>query len=242
MRFRDGLGLLLLVGLSGCGDAIPRPADSAVPSNAQAERDEIFTLLAYSVVLKDWQGDVPDKRGHNIGAVLVDASGTNAVAWGRNCNNILRNGTQHAESRAMIDYLDESRLYGLAGHTLYTTLEPCAQCAGMMLMQRVERAVYGQTDPDYGGVLDRLDPYPHVVRSDRASTPYAQRLDDAFTNQTGEVVSFLRGEAARRIYEDARSAFGSYDVQFPENEGALSAAQRFLDAVPDYFVPIDPDI
>jgi hypothetical protein len=112
----------------------------------------------------------------------------------------------------------------------------------MMMMQGIKRAVYGQTDPDYGGVLDRLDPYPRMVRSDRASTRYAQWLDDAFTGQADDVVAFLRGDAARRIYEDARRAFGSYDVQFPENEGALSAAQRFLEAVPDYFVPIDPDI
>ena len=40
--------------------------------NASIERDNIFSLLAYSVVLKNWQTDRKTGRGYNIGSVLVD--------------------------------------------------------------------------------------------------------------------------------------------------------------------------
>ena len=112
--------------------------DSWAGSWARDERDEIFSLLAYSVVFKNWQTTTDHPRGHNIGAVLV--SGDNEIVnWARNCNAITGNGTQHGEVRLMIGYLNQARSYSLRGHTVYTSLEPCAQCSGMMIQQSIER-------------------------------------------------------------------------------------------------------
>jgi tRNA(adenine34) deaminase len=40
--------------------------------------------------------------------------------------------------------------YRLAGCTLYVTLEPCAMCAGAMIHARIDRLVYGASDPKAG--------------------------------------------------------------------------------------------
>ena len=74
---------------------------SPINQEIQAERDEIYMLTAYAVVLNDWQVSGQKKRGHNIGSILVDPDGK-IVNWARNCNAILSNGTQHGEVRLMI--------------------------------------------------------------------------------------------------------------------------------------------
>ncbi len=59
------------------------PSDVPVydPAPDQAERDEIFTLLAYAVVRKNWQQDMdPSPRGYNIGGILVDPY-NNIACW-----------------------------------------------------------------------------------------------------------------------------------------------------------------
>ena len=68
-------------------------------AQAQAERDQIFSLLAYAVVLKDWQTGGPNQRGHNISSVLVDPQGK-VVFWARNWNQPSKDGAQHGEVRA----------------------------------------------------------------------------------------------------------------------------------------------
>lgn len=87
-------------------------------------------------------GEVP------VGAVVV--RGTDVI--GRGANRTLRDGdaTAHAE---MIAIRDASRALGswrLEGCTLYVTLEPCAMCAGAMVLARVDRVVFGAWDPKAG--------------------------------------------------------------------------------------------
>jgi hypothetical protein len=87
------------------------------------EKDNIYTLLAYAVVLKDWQnGDMVHNRGYNIGSVLVDQN-SNVVSWARNSVNLTKNMTQHGEVRLMSCYLGSKKIGSLKGFTIYTTLE-----------------------------------------------------------------------------------------------------------------------
>jgi len=44
----------------------------------------------------------------------------------------------------------------LDGYTIYTTLEPCAMCSGMMALTKVKRAVYGNPTHLYGRAIERL--------------------------------------------------------------------------------------
>ncbi len=92
------------------------PAQTARPTavTSNGERDEIYSLLAYAVVYKDWQSSKTNQRGHNIGAVLVDPKGK-LVNWARNCNQITQNGTQHAELRLMLGYQSKVHSYNLEG-------------------------------------------------------------------------------------------------------------------------------
>ncbi len=127
------------------------------PSDESRERDEIFMLQAYAVVFKDWQTQgKPNPRGYNVGAVLVDSRTQIPVAWGRNSIASTKNPTQHAEVRLIQSYI-ESQIPDSSGNvyldhfTVYTTLEPCAMCAGMMCLTKIPRIVYGQSDDDKNG-------------------------------------------------------------------------------------------
>ena len=251
------LGAGLYAGLRRPGSDARRKPAWRPPSDAQVERDEIYMLLAYAVAARDWQVEGPDKRGFNVAAVLVDPSGTNAVFWAHNCNVILQNATQHAELRLMLGFLDVVRTYNLQGYTVYVTLEPCAQCAGMMTMTGVRRVVYGQRDAEYGRAFERLQldtrahpgrlrggwkgsypPYPRAVRVHRSATDYGTRLEEAYKRSKQDLPDFLYGETAKAIFDEARRALDEYRVRHLENQSVLSSARKLLEQVPADFVPL----
>jgi len=103
----------------------------------QDELDEIYSLLAYSVVLKDWQTGGEKQRGHNIGSVLVNPEGK-VVFWARNCNHITGNGTQHGEIRLMLGYLDN-----LFQHTIqaYTQRKKRKPLSGIVIKSLCSTAI-----------------------------------------------------------------------------------------------------
>ena len=75
----------------------------------------------------------------------------NAVDWGTRA---------HAEVLAMQDAATQIGSWRLHECTLYVTLEPCAMCAGAIVLSRIPRVVYGTADPKAGAagsVLDVLD-------------------------------------------------------------------------------------
>ncbi|HML24773.1 MAG TPA: tRNA adenosine(34) deaminase TadA [Aggregatilinea sp.] len=96
-------------------------------------------------------GDVP------IGAVAVRDG--EVIARGRNRREVDGDATAHAE---MVAIREASRVIGhwrLEGVTLYCTLEPCAMCAGAMVLARLPRLVFGAFDPKAGAggsVMDLL--------------------------------------------------------------------------------------
>jgi len=87
-------------------------------------------------------GEVP------VGAVIV--RGGEIIASGN--NRVLRDSdpTAHAEIVAMRAAGAALGNYRLEGCTLYSTLEPCAMCAGAILHARIERLLYAATDPKAG--------------------------------------------------------------------------------------------
>jgi tRNA(adenine34) deaminase len=232
--------------LHATSEACKTSATRPVITPVQEERDNIYMLLAYSVVLKDWQQKGAKQRGHNIGSILVDQNGK-VVFWARNSNMVTGNGTQHGEVRLMIGYLDKVKSYSLKGYTIYTSLEPCAMCSGMMTLQSVTRTVYGQADPGYGKALERLSldthelpellpklfdegycPYPRGVISDPSKTDTYQQLNSAYKKAGGSITDFLLTDEARKIYENAQMAFLNFHVKYQENEEFLKNAIDFL--------------
>lgn len=224
---------------------LPFQGYSMEKDSIQKELDEIYTLLAYSLVFKDWQSDtIPrnKRRGYNIGTILVDAN-KNIAHWGLNCINSTDNATQHGEVRAITSYLDSLKSFNLKGFTLYTSLEPCAMCSGMATMTNIERVVYGQKDVDFSGALDRLAldskefggfaPYPRTVTSDPSPSKFKKELDAAFSyflenDDEKYLAKFLTSNKAKQIYIDATKEFLEYDVKFPVNRKHYEKAKLFL--------------
>lgn len=83
-----------------------------------------------------------------IGAVVVAPDGT--AFEDRNRTRELQDPTAHAETLAIRRAAAHRGDWRLEGHTLYATLEPCAMCAGAIVLSRVERVVFGAHDPKAG--------------------------------------------------------------------------------------------
>jgi tRNA(adenine34) deaminase len=118
------------------------------------------------------EGEVP------VGCVIVK----DGVVIGRGRNQVerLKDATAHAEIVAIGAASAALDTWRLDACTLYVTLEPCAMCAGAIVLARVGRVVFGALDPKAGAcgsVLDvfgtpRLNHAPAVtsgVRADEAA-------------------------------------------------------------------------
>ena len=80
------------------------------------------------------------------------------VAGAGNGRERLQDPTAHAEILALREAARAAGTWHLEGCTLYVTLEPCAMCAGAVVLARVDRVVFGATDPKagYAGSLGNL--------------------------------------------------------------------------------------
>jgi tRNA(adenine34) deaminase len=86
-----------------------------------------------------------------IGACILDENGElMAEAFNRSIAD--NDPTAHAEILAIRSAAAKIGNYRLTGTTLYTTIEPCAMCAGAIVNARITRLVYGATDERFGAV------------------------------------------------------------------------------------------
>lgn len=83
-----------------------------------------------------------------VGAVVVVDDVMIAEAYNR--PRSLNDPTAHAEILALRAAAHALGQQWLQGATLYVTLEPCAMCAGAMVLARIDRLVYGAADPKAG--------------------------------------------------------------------------------------------
>ncbi|HEX5307736.1 MAG TPA: tRNA adenosine(34) deaminase TadA [Solirubrobacteraceae bacterium] len=127
-------------------------------------RDEYFMRLAIREAERALEHeDVP------IGAVI--AHGGEAIALAHNERELRQDPTAHAETIALREAARQLGSWRVLESVLYVTLEPCAMCAGAIVLARVPRVVYGASDAKAGAcgsVLDvlsepRLNHRPDVV-------------------------------------------------------------------------------
>ncbi len=85
-----------------------------------------------------------------VGAVIVKDG--EVIARGHNLRENLKDPTAHAEMLAIKSAAGSLERWRLSDCTMYVTLEPCAMCAGAMVLARLQRLVYGATDPKAGAV------------------------------------------------------------------------------------------
>jgi tRNA(adenine34) deaminase len=106
-------------------------------------RDEYFMRLALREAERALEhDDVP------IGAVMVH--GGEVLAAARNERELRGDPTAHAELLALRESSAKIGSWRLLDTVLYVTLEPCAMCAGAIVLGRVPRVVYGADDPKAG--------------------------------------------------------------------------------------------
>ena len=86
-----------------------------------------------------------------IGCVIVDADG-NELARAHNARERDNDPTAHAELLALRDAAAKRGSWRLDGATMYVTLEPCAMCAGALVLARVATLVFATPDPKAGAV------------------------------------------------------------------------------------------
>ena len=119
-------------------------------------------------------GEVP------VGAVLVHRG--RILAEAHNLTVTTADPTAHAEMLALREGARRLGDWRLLETTLYATLEPCAMCAGAVVLGRVPRLVYGAADPKAGMVGSLAD----LVRDPRL-------------NHRAEVVRGVLAEASAEL-------------------------------------------
>lgn len=86
-----------------------------------------------------------------VGAVIV----RDEMVLGEGYNRPIGNNdpTSHAEIVALRNACQQECNYRIPGATLYVTVEPCSMCAGAILHARVDRVVFGASEPKAGAVV-----------------------------------------------------------------------------------------
>jgi tRNA(adenine34) deaminase len=149
-----------------------------------AQEDKKWMIVAIEEAKKAAQiGEVP------IGAVIVRDG--QIIGRGFNRRETDNLATAHAEMLAIQDANHRLGGWRLSDCALYVTLEPCPMCAGAILQARIERVVYGASDPKAGCV----------------KTLY-QLLDDPRFNHRAEVVGGVLdkrcGEMLTQFFRELR--------------------------------------
>ena len=113
-------------------------------------RDEYFMRLAIREAEAALEhDDVP------IGAIIVREG--EVVGAGRNERELRQDPTAHCEILALREAAKSAGSWRLTSDVLYVTLEPCAMCAGAIVLARIPRVVYGARDPKAGAAGSVLD-------------------------------------------------------------------------------------
>lgn len=194
--------------------------------------------------------------GHNIGAIAVDGHGR-IVDFDLNHNKLFNSSVQHAEARLI------RRMFGLAAvqdswdlaagprkyrtdltdTTVYTSLESCAQCSGIMALSMLPRVFYLQPDPGQYMIAQLMHSlsdakvavhvpasafgFPYfddlvagygAYQKEVADKPFYRPDDPAKRTEKGAALtSFLCTDLALSVYASAAQHFQAFDCQFADH-------------------------
>lgn len=150
----------------------------------QAELDRQFMQQALDqAMLAAVAGEVP------VGAVLVRDGQVISTGFNQPISN--SDPSAHAEMMALRAAALEESNYRLPGTTLYVTLEPCTMCAGAMLHARVDRVVFGATDPKTGAAGSVLN-------------VFSEKQINHQTQVEGGIMSEECGQILRNFFKERR--------------------------------------
>lgn len=124
-----------------------------------------------------------------VGCVVLDANGE-IVGRGGDARQRGADPTAHAEVVAIAEAAKRLGDWRLDGHTLVVTLEPCPMCAGLILMSRVGRVIYGAPNDKWGAASTKIDllsgnyfPHKPEVIAGVAAEPCAEILSRYFARR-----------------------------------------------------------
>ena len=217
-----------------------------------------------------------DYLGHNIASIAVNGRGQ-ILDFDFNHNEILNSSVEHAESRLVRRIFSLTQIYDLATAglstalvsipysnvlndvTIYTSLESCSQCSGIMALGSVKEVVYLHRDPgqsSIGNILRNLSPVgeryrpPLPIPADLLGIKAFTDLDSAFENfraqvgakpffeplngkldKSGSITSFLCTDDAKDIFDSGKTALSSMPaVTYPDYRPAGDGGTVLEDA------------
>jgi len=150
----------------------------------QAELDRQYMQQAIEqAMLAASAGEVP------VGAVLV----RNGKVISKGFNQPISNSdpSAHAEMLVLRGAAQSEANYRLPGTTLYVTLEPCTMCAGAMLHARIDRVVFGASDPKTGAAGSVLN-------------VFSEKQINHQTQVEGGIMSEECGQILRQFFKERR--------------------------------------
>ena len=130
-------------------------------------------------------GEVP------VGAIVV--MDNRIIGTGFNAPIGRHDPSAHAEIQAMRAAALNLENYRLTGCTLFVTLEPCAMCAGAIQHARIERVVFGATDPKTGACGSVID-------------LFAETKLNHHTRVEGGLMAFECSEVLSKFFRERRAA------------------------------------
>ncbi len=126
------------------------PPGNGKPRSLFFPRDEYFMRLALREAERSTEhGDVP------VGCVIAHEG--ELIAAAANERELRQDPTAHCEVLALREAASRIGSWRLNGASLYVTLEPCAMCAGAIVLARVPRVIYGADDPKAGAAGSVID-------------------------------------------------------------------------------------
>jgi tRNA(adenine34) deaminase len=128
-------------------------------------------------------GEVP------VGAVLVRDGQVISKGFNQPISN--SDPSAHAEMLVLRGAAQSEANYRLPGTTLYVTLEPCTMCAGAMLHARVDRVVFGASDPKTGAAGSVLN-------------VFSEKQINHQTQVEGGIMSEECGQILRQFFKERR--------------------------------------
>jgi tRNA(Arg) A34 adenosine deaminase TadA len=214
-----------------------------------------------------------DYIGHNIAAIAVDQRGE-IIDFDFNHNELFDSSVEHAEARLIRRVFSLSQIYDnwrtsvsssasdtyatrLDKVTIYTSLESCSQCSGIMALGSVKAVVFVQRDPgqnSIGNILRNLSPDggryrpPLPIPGDTVELDEFGRLAIGYESFAGAVgsrqffvpgdgtapdvspsiTSFLCTDAALKIFHDASRAFAEMALAYPKFVPSVVAPGQLL--------------
>ncbi len=130
-----------------------------------------------------------------VGAIITKDD--QIIARGHNLRETLQDPTAHAEMIAIKETARRLGRWRLNDCTVYVTLEPCAMCAGAMVLARIKRLVYGATDPKAGAVGSLMN-----ILSDKRLNHQVEVVSGILADKCGEILKRLFLSRRKKTIED----------------------------------------